>query len=140
MGMGVGDVCAWLICVLKNNFYDTLEGQPWLDKQTALFSTHCNKMISSKEGQTKLKILWYIKTEMDKQNPNILIVTTTLNSIYIAPEIINNITDDYQFTQSLLDESWTIIDIVSIFQCTPEFVSNLGSLLFNLRGLPWPGC
>ena len=39
---GDGDVCAWLICVLKNNFYDTLEGQPWLDKQTVLFCTHCN--------------------------------------------------------------------------------------------------
>ena len=41
-GVGDGDVCAWLICVMKNNFYDTLEGQHWLDKQTVLFCTHCD--------------------------------------------------------------------------------------------------
>ena len=53
---------------------------------------------------------------MDKQNLNILIVTATLNSIYIAPETINNITEDYQFTHTPVDECWTIIDIVSVFQ------------------------
>ena len=45
-------------------------------------------MISSKEGQTNWKYSDIWRKEMDKQNPNILIVTTTLNSIYIAPETI----------------------------------------------------
>ena len=75
---------------------------------------------------------------MDTQNLNILIVTTTLNSIYIAPETINDITEDYQFTHTLVDECWTIIDIVSVFQNAHQSFSNLGSLFFNLRG--YPGC
>ena len=79
---------------------------------------------------------------MDKQNPNILIVTTTLNSIYIAPETINNITEEYQSTHSLVDECWTIIDIVSAFQNAHQSLFQIWDPCSSIWGvgLPWPGC
>ena len=76
---------------------------------------------------------------MDKQNLNILIVTTTLNSIYIAPETINNITEDYQFTHTLVDECWTIIDIVSVFQNAHQSLFKFGIPVLQSEGftLAW---